>query len=449
MNFEKSKALYERAKRVTPGGVHSNVRLQSVPVPLFYDQGEGAHIWDVDGNEYIDYVMGQGPMLLGYTPKPVLDAVRDRLDKGLVYAGQTELEVRAAELICEMVPCAEMVRFNCTGSEAIHAALRAARAFTGRDKILRFEGHYHGWFDLIAWNYCVMDPSKQGPRDNPPLQASSLGQPTASGADVFVLPWNDLDLIADLFKKHGDQIAAVITEPMMCNWGGILPADGYLHGLRDLCTRYGIVLIFDEVITGFRLALGGAQERFNVTPDLAVFAKAMGGGMVVSAVAGRRDIMKLYGEGSTVHAGTYNSNPLAMAGTVAALEMLAKDNGAELNKAHAAGRKLMGGLREVAEWTCGFEVRGVPAVFQVSFMPEGADPVVDFRSSLQADFEKGKAFWQALHERGVRTTARNFWFLSTAHTDEDIERTLRSTAEALGWHWPKPNEFRNEGETTP
>lgn len=432
MKFDKSKALYERAKRVTPGGIHSNVRLQSVPVPLFYDHGEGSHIWDVDGNEYIDYVLGQGPMLLGYTPKPVLDAVRERLDKGLVYAGQTELEVRAAELICEMVPCAEMVRFNCTGSEAIHAALRAARAFTGRDKVLRFEGHYHGWFDLIAWNYCVMDPDKQGPRENPPLQPSSLGQPLASGADVIVRPWNDLNLVEDLFKKQGDEIAAVITEPMMCNWGGVLPRDGYLEGLRDLCTRYGIVLIFDEVITGFRLALGGAQEHFGVTPDLATFAKAMGGGMVVSAVAGRADILKLFGEGATVHAGTYNSNPLTMAGTVAALEMLAKDGGAELKKAHGAGRRLMQGLRDLAT-SRGSEltVRGMPAVFQVSFIPGDAAPVVDFRSSLQADFKKGKAFWQALHERGVRTTARNFWFVSTAHTDADVDATLEIAAEAL------------------
>jgi glutamate-1-semialdehyde 2,1-aminomutase len=432
MKFDKSKALYERAKRVTPGGIHSNVRLQSVPVPLFYDHGEGAHIWDVDGNEYIDYVLGQGPMLLGYTPKPVLDAVRERLDKGLVYAGQTELEVRAAELICAMVPCAEMVRFNCTGSEAIHAALRAARAFTGRDKVLRFEGHYHGWFDLIAWNYCVMDADRQGPRENPPLQSSSLGQPLGSGADVIVRPWNDLSLVEDLFKQQGDEIAAVITEPMMCNWGGVLPRDGYLEGLRDLCTRHGIVLIFDEVITGFRLALGGAQEHFGVTPDLATFAKAMGGGMVVSAVAGRADILKLFGEGATVHAGTYNSNPLTMGGTVAALEMLAKDDGAELKKAHGAGRRLMQGLRDLAT-SRGSEltVRGMPAVFQVSFIPGDAAPVVDFRSSLQADFKKGKAFWQALHERGVRTTARNFWFVSTAHTDADVDATLEIAAEAL------------------
>lgn len=432
MRFDKSETLYERARQVTPGGIHSNVRLQSVPVPLFYERGEGAHIYDVDGNEYIDYVLGQGPMLLGYTPKPVLDAVRERLDKGLVYAGQTGLEVRAAELICQMVPCAEMVRFNCTGSEAVHAALRAARAFTGRDKVLRFEGHYHGWFDLIAWNYCVMDPEKQGPRENPSLQPSSLGQPMASAADVIVRPWNDLNLVEDLFKEQGDDIAAVITEPMMCNWGGVLPVDGFLEGLRDLCTRYGAVLIFDEVITGFRLAVGGAQEYFGVTPDLATFAKAMGGGMVVSAVAGRADILKLFGEGDTVHAGTYNSNPLSMAGTVAALEMLVKDDGAELKKAHASGTRLMQGLRDLAKTTgSALTVRGLPPVFQVSFMPDGAAPVVDFRSSLQADVQKGQAFWAALHERGIRTTARNFWFLSTAHSEADVETTLDVAAEAL------------------
>lgn len=432
MKFDESIAWHERAKKVIPGGINSNARAQSVPVPLFYERGEAGHIWDIDGNEYVDFVLGQGPMLLGYTPRPVIQAARDWLQKGLVYAGQTKLEVQAAELVCGLAPCAEMVRFNCTGSEAIHAALRAARAFTGRKKVLRFEGHYHGWFDNIAWNYAVMDPADQGPRESPVLRASSLGQTAEDGANLIVRPWNDLELAEELFKRQGNEIAAVITEAMMCNWGGILPQPGYLEGLRRLCDQYGAVLIFDEVITGFRLALGGAQEYFGVTPDLCALAKALGGGMTVSAVAGRADIMRLFGELATVHAGTYNANPLSMAGVVAALEFLRANHGAELAKAHRIGAALMDGLRSIAEnSSLPLAVRGLPPVFQVSFVPPGGAPIVDFRSSLQCDLEMGRRFWRALHARGVRVTARNFWFVSTAHTDADVERTLAAAEDAL------------------
>jgi len=432
MIFERSKQLYERACRITPGGVHSNARLAATPAPLFYERGEGAHIWDADGNKYIDYVMGQGPMLLGYTPRPVLDAVRAQLEKGLLYAGQTELEVRAAELIRELVPCAEMVRFNCTGSEAIMAALRAARAYTGRPKVLRFEGHYHGWNDAIAWNYCVLDQDAQGPRENPRMHPSSAGQDPASGANLLVRPWNDLALVEDLFDAQGKTIAAVICEPMMCNWGGILPQPGYLEGLRRVCDRYGALLVFDEVITGFRLSLGGGQGYFNVMPDLCALAKALGGGMTVSAVAGRASVMQVFNDGKTAHAGTYNANRPAMAATVAALECLRADGGAELRKAHAAGAALMEGLRALAvETAMPLAVRGLPPVFQVSFLPPDAPPVVDFRSSLAADLALARRYWQALHERGVRTTARNFWFLSTAHTHDDVEKTLAAARDAL------------------
>jgi len=432
MDFATSKAWYERAKKVIPGGICSNVRLNSVPVPLFFERGEGSRIWDRDGNEFIDYVMGQGPMLLGHTPRPVIEAAKATLDRGLVYAGQSEFEVRAAELITELVPCAEMVRFNCTGSEAVHAALRLARAYTGRKKVVRFEGHYHGWFDNIAWNYGVMDPAAQGPRDDPNLHPASLGQPLEAAANVIVRPWNDLALVERLFAQQGGEIAAVLCEAVMCNWFAIMPQPGYLEGLRALCDRHGALLIFDEVITGFRLALGGAQQLFGVRPDLATLAKAMGGGMVVSAVAGAADVMRLFGEGKTLHAGTYNSNPVSMAGTVAALELLRADHGAELQKAHAAGKALIDGLRELGnDLPLPLKVQGPPPTFQVFFAPGDSQPIVDFRSSLKADLELGKRFWRALHERGVRTTARGLWFVSTTHTAGDVDQTLEIAADAL------------------
>jgi glutamate-1-semialdehyde 2,1-aminomutase len=431
MRHDKSISWYERAKRVIPGGICSNVRAISEPAPLFYERAEGAHIWDVDGNEYIDYVLGQGPMLLGYTPRSVIDAAKAQLEKGLVYAGQTELEVLAAERVRALVPCAEMVRFSSTGSEAVHAAVRLARAHTGRKKILRFEGHYHGWLDTIAWNYAA-PKAELGPRENPPLWPSSLGQPVEDAANVLVRPWNDLSLVEDLFEREGGLIAAVICEPIMGNWCAITPEPGYLEGLCKLCDRYGALLIFDEVITGFRVALGGAQALYGVTPDLATFAKAMGGGMPVSAIAGRAAVMSLFGELRTVHAGTYNSNPVCMAGTVAALETLSADNGAELARAHASGKALMDGIRELAAKSgLPVTVRGVPPLFHVSFVPQGAPPVVDYRASFSTDFEMGRRFWIALQERGIRITSRGVWLVSTVHTREDVTRTLTAVADAL------------------
>ncbi len=432
MKYDASKSMHERACRVIPGGINSNVRANSEPVPLTYTHGRGGRIWDVDGNEYIDFVLGQGPMLLGHSPEPVMEAIRKQTERGgLVFAGQSELEVRAAELMVELVPCAEMVRFNTTGSEAVHAAIRLARAATGRKKVLRFEGHYHGWFDTIAW--C---PARRGddlgPRDNPRMRPSSLGQCDEDAANLLVRPWNDDALLEQAFTDHGSDMAAVICDCFACAAGLIPAKKEYLQTLRSLCDKHGVVLIFDEVITGFRVALGGAQAYYGVTPDLATFAKALGGGAAVAAVAGKCELMKFFGELATVHAGTYNANPLAMAATVAALEMLAADNGAELAKAHAMGRRLWEGLAEIAaDHDIPMDFRGVPSVFSTSFLPKGFGPVTDFRSSLQTDPEMLKRFWRLMHARGVQFTGFGIWFLSTAHTAHDIDQTLDAAHDAL------------------
>lgn len=432
MKHEQSKLWHERACRVIPGGVNSNVRLNSEPIPLTYTHGRGSHIWDVDGNEFIDYVLGQGPMLLGHSPEPVMKAIRKQTERGgLVFAGQSELEVRAAELIVAHVPCAEMVRFNTTGSEAVHAAIRLARAATGRKKVLRFEGHYHGWLDTIAW--C---PPRRGdalgPPEDPAMRPSSRGQCEEDAANLIVRPWNDTASIEHVFAERGDEIAAVICD-CFASASGLIPATReFLQSLRSLCDRHGALLIFDEVITGFRVALGGAQSHYGVTPDLATFAKALGGGAGVAAVAGKRELMRLFGEGPTVHAGTYNANPLSMAATVAALEMLTANDGSELEKAHAMGRRLWDGLAAIAARAgVRMDIRGVPSVFSTSFLPENAAPVVDFRSSLQADAEMLQRFWRAMHHRGVQITGFGIWFMSTVHTDEDIGRTLAAAEEAL------------------
>ena len=422
--YTKSKRLFERARGVIPGGINSNVRAASEPVPLFFARGEGAHVWDADGNEYIDYLLGHGPMILGHSPDTVIEAAKAQLDKGLVFGTGTEIEIRVAELICQHVPCAEMVRFSVTGSEAVHAALRLARAATGRKLILRFEGHYHGWFDNIAWNQAKPGVDL-GPREAPPMRPASLGQQPEDGANLVVLPWNDLALVQQLFDTRGDEMAGVICDPFASAAGLIPGQPEFLQGLRDLCTARGSILIFDEVITGFRVVLGGAQAYYGITPDLATFAKAMGAGMPVSALAGKADLMRFFGELTTVHAGTYNAHPVAMAGTLAALDLLCADKGVELAKAHRAGRMLMNGLAEAAH-DAGIHLvlRGVPTVFSATFPSIGSEPVVDYRDARQTNTELGRRFWLALQERGVQITSMGIWFVSTAHTDDDIARTL-------------------------
>lgn len=431
MNHGESEALLQRAKRVIPGGVNSNVRANAEPFPLFYTHGKDARVWDADGNEYIDYALGQGPMLFGHTPAPIIEAIQRQAEKGLVFAGQSELEVRAAEAMTRLVPCAEMVRFNTTGSEAVHAAIRLARAATGRTHVLRFEGHYHGWLDTIAW--C---PPKRGvelgPPEAPHMRPSSLGQTQADGANLLVAPWNDTSRAEAIFADHGAAIAAVICDPFACA-SGIIPARAdFLEALRRLCDAHGAVLIFDEVITGFRVHLHGAQGLYGVTPDLATFAKALGGGAAVAAVAGKESLMRSFGDLSVVHAGTYNANPLAMAATVAALEWLEADDGAVLRIAEDRGKTLWEGLAAIAKARdLPIDFRGAPACFSTTFLPPGSAPVADFRSSLQTDPQRLDRFWRAMHHRGVQFTAFGIWFLSTAHTESDIAATLEAADACL------------------
>jgi len=399
------------------------------PLPMFYERGEGGRVWDADGNEYVDYVLARGPLLLGHRPGPVIEAVKRQLDVGLMYAGQHRLEIEASEKLAEIVPCAEMVRFSSSGSEAVHAAMRLARGVTGRSKIVRFEGHYHGWFDNELWS-TAPPPDQAGPREEPVPVPGTKGQVASDAQNLIVRPWNDLEIVKRTFARHGGEIAAVITEPIMCNCGGIMPKPGFLEGLRELCTRYDALLIFDEVITGFRVSLGGAQEYFGVTPDLGTFAKGMAGGFPVSAVAGKREYMRAFGDGSITHAGTYNTNGPCMAACLAAMNMLAADGGAILKHAHAMGEKLMAGIREAGERAGkDVRVRGVGTVFFVSFGDR--EEIVDYRTSLSRDREAYGRFWSGLQERGVRAIPEGLWFVSTAHTQRDIDETLAAVSEAI------------------
>ena len=420
--FETSKQLIAAASQQLPGGVNSSYRLGIAPTPLVFERGAGPYLYDADGNRLIDYYLGMGPMILGHNPAPVLEAVQEQLSSGILYAGQSRIEQEAARLVCRMVPCAERVRFSCAGSEVVQAVIRLARAATGRAVIIKFEGHYHGWMDNILWSIAP-SPDEYGPEETPVPVPASAGQDPQAGLHTEVLPWNNLELLEKRLGR-GD-VAAVIMEPAMCNTSTIFPAAGYLEGVRRACSDTGTVLIFDEVITGFRVAPGGAQAHFGVTPDLATFGKAVASGFPVSCFAGRADLMDRFGSGEVMHGGTFNGHPACMAALVATLHELEKPGTfATLDR---QGTRLMQGIRAALDAAdIQARVDGFPQIFHVGFGVES--PVNDYRSSLQADRERYVHFTAALHHHGVRALERGAWFLSTAHTEDVIDATVAAVA---------------------
>jgi len=422
--FDQSRQLIAGAAHRLPGGVNSNYRLGISPTPLVVTHAEGAFVYDVDGNRLIDYYLGMGPMLLGHSPEPVLAAVRGQLQRGILYAAQSEVEFEAADLVCEMVPCAEMVRFGSSGTEVIQAALRLARAATGRNIVLKFEGHYHGWLDSVLIS---VNPSLEqaGPRHAPRSVSMTLGQDLPVMRHCEVLPWNDLGLLESRLRK-GD-VAAVITEPVMFNTSGILPVEGYLEGMRRVCSETGTVLIFDEVITGFRVAPGGAQQLTGVTPDLATFGKAIANGFPVAALAGRHSLMEQFASRRVMHGGTYNAGPIGMAATVATLRCLRDGN--VHAQAGRAGERLMAGIgRALQASGIAHQIQGYPQVFNLSLGTR--EPARDYRSALAADRMAYVRLTTELLARGVRALERGAWFLSNVHDDEVIDETIGALEDA-------------------
>jgi glutamate-1-semialdehyde 2,1-aminomutase len=399
------------------------------PVPLFFDHGSGAHLVDVDGNDYVDYVLGMGPGIIGHAPPAVVAEVREAVGRGQLFAGQTRDELELAERFQAMVPCAERVRFGSSGTEMDQAAIRLARAATGRQVILKFEGHYHGWLDPLLTS--VAPPlDLAGPPDAPTPHLPSAGQAANSVDNVTILQWNDTDGVRRLLTgPDRDRIAAVIMEPILCNTSVIQPVPGFLETVRELTTQNGTILIFDEVITGFRVGPGGAQQRLGITPDLAVFAKAMASGYPIAALAGRRDLMELTGK-AVLHGGTYNANVVSIAAANATLEVL-RSGGDELYaRIERAGQRLMDGLRAAARAAgSNLTVQGLGAVFNTTF---GTGPVRTYREYIATDLAEQRRFLVGLQDRGVRVTGRGTWFLSSAHSDADIDRTIDAAAETLG-----------------
>jgi glutamate-1-semialdehyde 2,1-aminomutase len=423
MSFDESARRIRENCRWIAGGVNSNFRFNISPTPLVFDRAEGPYLHDVDGNRLIDYYLGMGAMILGHSPGSVRAAVRDQVERGILYAGQTDVETEAARLLCEIVPCAERVRFGSSGSEVVQGAMRLARAATGRRIILKFEGHYHGWFDNILWS-TAPGLNAAGPEDSPVPVAGSAGQDPEASGGIEVLGWNELERLERRLAR-GD-VAAVIMEAAMCNAGAIHPSPGYLEGVREACTRHGTVLVFDEVITGFRLAAGGAQERFGVTPDLATFGKAIANGFPVSALVGRADLLDLFATGGVVHGGTYNAQCVSMAATVATLRELTP---ALYDTLAQRGTRLMRGM-EVALRRAGIPavVTGFPGIFHVGFGLSA--PARNYRDLTGMDRQAYVAFTTALLRRGVRALERGAWFMSIEHDDAVIDATLEAVEDA-------------------
>lgn len=425
----RQRELRARAANRLPGGVNSNIRLSSPRV--FFEKASGARMWDVDGNEYVDYLLGQGPALLGHGNDTVWSFVTEATRGGMVYGAQHPWEVEAAELLCSTLGWPDMVRFGATGTESVQAALRVARAATGRRKFIRFEGHYHGWLDNV-----LLTTS-----DGQPAPASA-GQLETHLADSIVLPWNDEAAVTAAFDAHGDDIAAVITEPVMCNTGVIPARDGYLQRLRELCDDTNVVLIFDEVITGFRLALGGAAEHYNVRPDLAVYGKAMAGGWPASALAGRGDLMERFGTGEVNHSGTFNAAVMAAAATTATLRLLNNEPPYQQMRAH--GEALRNRLAELGTaHGMPLHIQGFPMVFHVSFGETGQ--VWDARQTAVFDQQRYAAFAHLLASHGVWVAPRGVWYISAAHGESELRDASARVDDALT-EFVKQDDTRGGGQ---
>jgi glutamate-1-semialdehyde 2,1-aminomutase len=418
--WTKSRELLERARQSLAGGVSSPFRAQA-PVPLYFEDGCGCRLRDVDGNEYIDYALAWGPLILGHRHPAMVDALRRQAEKPHLYGAQHELEFEVSERFQRALPCAERVAFTSSGSEAVQAVLRLARAYTGRHLILKFEGHYHGWVDSILISY---HPSAEqaGDPDYPNTVLASRGQTQNAAENVLVAPWNSVAAVERIFADRGRDIAAVITEPVLCNSGCLLPGDGYLKGLRDLSTKNGSLLIFDEVITGFRMDLRGAQGHYGVTPDLATFGKAMGGGVPLSAFAGRKEILDLMYGGGVAYGGTFNGNPLSLAGARATLDELSKDDGEPLRSANRGGERLKARIRDSAgKYGVPLTITGFGAAFSLHFTSKAT--LTTYRDVLSDDAAMLKRFLLAALAEGVYLLPDGRFYVSVAHQESDIDET--------------------------
>ncbi len=424
---ERSRAFFEEAKKYIPGGVNSPCRayLAVNDTPRFIEKANGSYIYDVDGNEYIDYIGSWGPMILGNNHPVVLEAVKEVIEGGLSFGAATEREIQMAKLVCQLVPSMEMVRMVNSGTEATMSALRTARGYTGRSKFIKFEGCYHGHSDALLVKAGSGLIANGGAPD-------SAGVTEGCAKDTLTAVYNDFDSVQKLFAENKDEIAAIIVEPVAANMGVVPPNPEFLKQLREICDSNKTVLIFDEVITGFRMALGGAQELFGIKPDMTTFGKIIGGGMPVGAYGGKREIMEMVAPcGSVYQAGTLSGNPVAMAAGIAQLTYL-KENPQVYTHINKLGGQLYGGLRELAKTAkipCG--VNAVGSIGSLFFTREA---VSDYVSAKTADISAYGAYFREMLLRGIYLAPAQFeaMFISYAHTEEQIKETLTAAEACLG-----------------
>jgi len=431
--YPRSKALYEQACDIFAMGVGSQVQSFGRPHPLYMTHGKGSKLYDVDGNEFIDYLLNYGPLILGHSPASLNDAVSKQMSKGTAFGEPHELQLEVARLLIDAVPCFEMVNFNNTGTEAVQAVLRLARAYTGRKKFIKFEGHYHGWMDNVFFSFHPDAGEDFGTRENPQpvIHGYSKGIPEEVLKNAVVLPWNNLEYVRKALEANKDEVAAILTEPIMSNCGVIMPRPGYLEGLRELATEYGAMLIFDETITGLRTALGGVQELLGVIPDIALGFKALGGGIPLFAYGASKEIMKPVCDKLVVHAGTFNGNAIGCAAARTVITELKNDNCAIIKLINETGKHLMDGIGELAR-KHGHTVRiqGTGALFCVSFHDK---EIYDMRDAFIDTGDKYLVFRRLLLDRGVHIfpTEKGLWYVSSKHTPEDVENTLRVVDEVF------------------
>ena len=434
-NRQRSKEWYQRALQSLIEGVNSPSRGAAVyaPGPVVLERGRGSRVWDLDGNEYVDFMMSFGALIQGHAHPKIVEVVSQTMAEGSHFAAATPAEAEAAERFRSMVPSAEAVRFTNSGSEATMLALRLARAHTGRTKFLKFEGHYHGWYDPYCLNGHSHPADQLGPKENPTRFPDSEGIPAATFDDVVLAPWNDLEALENILRRDGCELAAIMTEPIMANMGCILPREGYLQKVGDLAHQYGALFILDEVVTGFRHAPGGCQQYYDLKPDLSTFGKALGAGFPIGAVAGPRAILDRmrWGTGMVLHYGTFNGHRLTMRVIAANLDLLATNSGAAYKQIYAVGDAAIAGLRDIFHRrNIDAVVQGFGPMFQIYFTRSEA--IHDYRDYCQyADTQKYSRFVHGLLDRGIYMTPSNglHWIISTVHTMKDVETLLQAADE--------------------
>jgi glutamate-1-semialdehyde 2,1-aminomutase len=435
ISTEKSRQLYQRTQGVLIEGSSSSSRgpVNYGEYPIFMQRGRGSRLYDVDGNEYIDWMMGFGALPLGHAHPEIVEAIAQAAASGAHFATATEVEIEVAELIQKIVPNAERIRFANTGTEAVMAAVRLARGYTGRPKILKFEGHYHGWYDDLLVSSSVLPVTALGLRTDPIKMADSSGLNRHALDDTIVVPWNDLPLLEQALKNHSGQIAAIITEGVMANMGVIPPADGYLQGVQKLARQHGILFILDETVTGFRIAPGGCQEHYKLEPDIVTLGKALGCGLPVAAFVGRRDIMAALEWGGVLHYGTHNGSRIGMHAARANLRVLTRNGNAAFRHTWKIADLLATGFEVL------FRQKGIAAIvqrvgpmFQIMFTDQPA--IRNYRDFCQnVDRSTYRRFVHKLFEFGVYTTpsAALHSIVTLAHSEEDVSLTIAAAAKAL------------------